>query len=97
MTDSVDAWGNPYVYKILGEHCRDSFDLFSMGADGQTVSGGNDVDDVSHWREPRRVWAYYEPSLVLRLCIILFVCAVGVIVMWGLTVRKTSSVSDSDG
>lgn len=40
-----DPWGNPYVYLVPGEHHRDSYDLFSMGPDGQRGT----ADDVAPW------------------------------------------------
>ena len=40
-----DPWGNPYVYLVPGEHHRDSYDLFSMGPDGQRGT----ADDIAPW------------------------------------------------
>lgn len=41
-----DPWGNPYVYKIPGEH--GDFDLLSYGKDGQ--SGGTaEAVDITNW------------------------------------------------
>ena len=43
----IDPWGNPYVYVIPGE--RGDFDLYSLGADGQ--SGGEEFDaDIFNWQ-----------------------------------------------
>ncbi len=43
----IDPWGNPYVYIIPGE--RGEFDLYSLGADGQ--SGGQEFDaDIYNWQ-----------------------------------------------
>lgn len=42
----LDPWGNPYVYKIPGEH--GDFDLLSYGKDGQ--SGGTaEAADITNW------------------------------------------------
>jgi general secretion pathway protein G len=47
---STDPWGNDYVYVSPGEQNPDSYDLSSMGADGQP--GGTDKDaDVTNWDE----------------------------------------------
>jgi len=40
-----DPWGHPYVYEYPGRQNVDSYDLYSMGPDGQ--AGGN--DDVTNW------------------------------------------------
>lgn len=41
-----DPWGNPYVYKIPGEHGE--YDLFSFGKDGKS-GGGTDAAVVANW------------------------------------------------
>lgn len=42
----ADPWGNPYVYKIPGEHGE--FDLFSYGKDGQ-LGGEGESADITNW------------------------------------------------
>ena len=41
-----DPWGNPYVYKIPGEHGE--FDLLSYGKDGQP-GGTGEAADITNW------------------------------------------------
>ena len=42
----VDPWGNVYLYLSPGQH--GSYDLYSLGADGQ--DGGEDVSkDIGNW------------------------------------------------
>ncbi len=42
----VDAWGEPFLYKMPGEH--GDFDVYSLGAD--KVEGGEDeAQDVTSW------------------------------------------------
>ncbi|OQX54054.1 MAG: type II secretion system protein GspG [Candidatus Omnitrophica bacterium 4484_213] len=41
----VDPWGRVYIYKFPGEHNPESYDLYSLGSDGQ--AGTN--DDVANW------------------------------------------------
>jgi general secretion pathway protein G len=41
----LDPWGKSYVYKFPGEHNPDSYDLYSLGKDGQEGGG----DDVVNW------------------------------------------------
>ena len=40
-----DPWGNDWVYLMPGERYPDSFDMFSMGPDGQRGT----ADDVVPW------------------------------------------------
>ncbi len=42
----LDPWGNPYVYKIPGEHSE--YDLISYGKDGQP-GGEGEAADVTNW------------------------------------------------
>jgi general secretion pathway protein G len=44
----VDPWGRPYLYKSPGDHNPTSFDLSTLGRDGQP--GGADEDaDITNW------------------------------------------------
>ncbi len=43
----LDPWGKAYIYKAPGEHNTDSYDLSSMGNDGQPAT----ADDVVNWGE----------------------------------------------
>ena len=49
-TNFVDLWGNPYGYTFPGVHIPAGFDLWSMGPDGKSKTGGNDRDDVANWK-----------------------------------------------
>ena len=42
-----DPWGNPYVYISPGTHDK-SFDIFSLGSDGEEGGEGNDAD-IESW------------------------------------------------
>lgn len=44
----VDPWGNQFVFRYPGEHW--TFDLYSMGADGQP-GGEGEAADVTNWGE----------------------------------------------
>jgi general secretion pathway protein G len=48
-----DPWGNDYIYTAPGEHNPDSYDLMSLGADGQPGGEGKDAD-VSNWEDEQR-------------------------------------------
>ena len=39
-----DPWGRPYVYEFPGRHNPDSYDIYSLGAEGR---GGNDA--IGNW------------------------------------------------
>jgi general secretion pathway protein G len=41
-----DPWGNPYVYRIPGQHAE--FDLVSFGKDGQP-GGTGEAGDITNW------------------------------------------------
>ena len=43
----VDPWGRASMYKVPGDHNTDSYDLFSIGKDGQSGT----ADDVVNWGE----------------------------------------------
>lgn len=43
----LDPWGKVYIYKAPGEHNADSYDLSSIGSDGQPAT----ADDVVNWSE----------------------------------------------
>jgi general secretion pathway protein G len=46
----VDPWGNAYQYASPGQHNPYSFDLWSLGADGQ--AGGQGVNaDIGNWAD----------------------------------------------
>jgi general secretion pathway protein G len=42
----ADPWGNPYIYKIPGEHGE--YDLLSLGKDGQP-GGTDEAADITNW------------------------------------------------
>jgi general secretion pathway protein G len=43
-----DPWGRPYVYRSPGEENPGSFDLFTLGMDGQPGGEGEDAD-INNW------------------------------------------------
>jgi general secretion pathway protein G len=42
----LDPWGNPYIYKVPGEH--GDYDLMSYGKDGQP-GGDREAADITNW------------------------------------------------
>ena len=44
----LDPWGRPYAYKSPGEANPESYDLLSLGRDGQLGGTGEDAD-VTSW------------------------------------------------
>lgn len=49
----LDPYGRPYIYKSPGEVNRESYDLFSLGRDGQLGGSGEDAD-VNSWESGKR-------------------------------------------
>ena len=45
----IDEWGNPFEYTRPGTQNTTTYDLYSSGADGVSVSGGDDADDINNW------------------------------------------------
>lgn len=52
-TIPLDPWGRPYAYKSPGDVNRESYDLLSLGRDGQTGGTGED-SDITSWGESTR-------------------------------------------
>jgi general secretion pathway protein G len=48
-----DPWGNDYIYTSPGEHNTDSYDLSSLGADGQPGGDGKNAD-VTNWDDQQQ-------------------------------------------
>lgn len=42
----VDPWGNPYLYKVPGEHGQ--FDVYTLGSD-KAPGGTGEAKDVGNW------------------------------------------------
>jgi general secretion pathway protein G len=61
----TDAWGHDFVYRFPGIHNKGSFDLFSLGEDGVSKSGGLDADDINNW-DPYRSWLDHYLSRIPR-------------------------------
>jgi len=47
-----DAWGHQYVYRFPAIYSTNAYDLYSLGRDGISKSGGNDLDDIGNWDKP---------------------------------------------
>ncbi|NLY10192.1 MAG: type II secretion system major pseudopilin GspG [Firmicutes bacterium] len=44
----LDPWGQPYNYRYPGERNPGSYDLFTLGADGQ-IGGEGENRDIGNW------------------------------------------------
>ncbi len=42
----LDPWGHPYQFRIPGKHNPKTYDVFSMGPDGQPDTD----DDIGNWK-----------------------------------------------
>lgn len=49
----LDPWGRPYAYKSPGDVNAESYDLLSLGRDGQSGGTGEDAD-VTSWEGSAR-------------------------------------------
>ena len=49
----LDPWGRPYTYKSPGDVNAESYDLLSLGRDGQPGGSGEDAD-VTSWESSTR-------------------------------------------
>jgi len=54
-----DSWGRAYVYRFPALHNTNGPDLYSLGEDGVSKSGGNDPDDINNWNWDQRPWSRY--------------------------------------
>jgi general secretion pathway protein G len=45
----LDPWGHPYIYEYPGKHRPNSYDLSSMGPDGQAGT----PDDIVNWDQTK--------------------------------------------
>ncbi len=46
--ETLDPWGHSYQYLTPGKHHPDTYDVFSMGPDGQPGT----TDDIGNWNAP---------------------------------------------
>lgn len=87
MDSPVDEWGNVFIYKTPGHHNPNSFDLYSLGADGKTKTDGNDPDDIASWHESKRWAKHYNPPLITPMRIKVAIC-LGLLAVLVHVVRK---------
>ncbi len=45
----MDSWNNAFVYQCPGAHNTNAFDIYSLGPDGVSKTGGGDPDDINNW------------------------------------------------
>ena len=56
-----DAWRRDYVYRFPSLHNTNGPDIYSLGEDGISKTGGNDADDINNWNEAFPWVAHYNP------------------------------------
>jgi hypothetical protein len=64
QTVPFDAWEHQFVYRNPGTYETNGFDLYSLGADGISRTGGNDPDDINGWDDHWKRY-YSRPELPL--------------------------------
>ncbi len=62
----LDSRKNRYVYRCPGIHLPGSFDLYSLGEDGETLTAGDDPDDINNWNSEKPWLTYYGRRSVER-------------------------------
>lgn len=82
-TDLLDPWGQRFVYKNPGVHNVGSYDLYSLGKDGRTISGGADADDINNW-DKEDSWLYEAYGFIREeeARRIYFSIACGALLLW---------------
>ena len=89
LKNVLDGWGNTFVYRFPGRHNPDSFDLYSLGADGKSQTDGDDPDDIANWHEPERWRKHYNPpKAITPLHAVLIVGLAAAIVILGKARRR---------
>ena len=63
--DLIDPWGNAFVVVAPGKHNTNSVDLYSLGRDGESETGGSDPDDINNW-DPEHTWLYEAYGFVTQ-------------------------------
>ena len=88
--DFIDPWGNRYIYNFPGIHNKESFDIYSLGKDGSSQTGGNDKDDINNW-DSEHTWLYEaygcltkKQLLCLQLGVILFWISIVSAIVYGI-------------
>lgn len=61
-SDAKDPWGRNLVYRHPGKHKPGGVDVYSLGKDGHSSSGGDDADDINSWN-PALPWRSYYAGL----------------------------------
>jgi hypothetical protein len=78
----LDPWQHPYVYHYPGTQNTNESDIYSMGADGKTATGGNDMDDINNWNKDRPWHRYYSRQPFIRPMMIGGSLVIMVAVLW---------------
>ncbi len=76
-----DPWGNDYVYRFPGIRNQERFDLYCLGEDGLSKSGGNDRDDINNWDETRSWERYYRRLPAAPLLFVSALTVVGTLIV----------------
>jgi type II secretion system protein G len=61
-----DAWRHDFIYLCPGLHNANTFDLYSLGRDGLSKTGGDDSDDINNWDSARQWARHYSTDSQMR-------------------------------
>ncbi len=74
----LDPCGRPYKYRNPGLHNEDWVDIYSVGRDGASKTGGDDPDDYNNWGNKN-----HRPSgTVIEIPLPFFICVVICIIIF---------------
>lgn len=75
---SLDPWGEAIVYRYPGVHNTNGYDLYSMGADRLSITGGEDADDIASWgrKEP---WFSIQTDTAVNAIAVALLAILGVL------------------
>lgn len=66
VREDYDFWGRSFVYRFPGKYNIGSYDLYSLGKDGVSVTGGCDPDDINIWDGSEPWLDYYRSPSILK-------------------------------
>ncbi len=62
----IDPWKHSYIYCYPESRGNDGFGIYSLGADGMSLTAGDDRDDVNNWNQDKPWRRYYRRYDVWR-------------------------------
>jgi general secretion pathway protein G len=67
-----DPWGHAFVYRYPGIHNTNGYDLYSLGPDGISKTGGEDADDIGSWGKDEPQFDISADTVVVAIAAVAF-------------------------